>query len=224
MQRLVGVMATTARILLADDQRLVRTGLKCLLHQESGHRVIGETGDGLRVAALARRLRPDVVVLDIHLPGLDALEVTRRIRAAVPSAGIVVLAGLASVPHLLGALRHGAHGYVTKQAGPHEFLRAIRRAMKRRHYVSSPLSDVPLERWLARASAVARDDYDGLTNREREVLQLVSEGYTSGAIAERFAISPRTVEAHRAAVMQKLRLRNQADLIRYMLARGSLPA
>lgn len=198
----------------------MRAGLKCFLHEASDHRVIGETGDGLRVASLAKRLRPDVVVLDMQLPGLDALEVTRRVRESVPSAGIVVLSGLASVPHLLGALRHGAHGYVAKQAKPDELLRAIRRALSRRHYVSRPLSDVPLARWLDRASALGTDTYDTLTNREREVLQLVSEGYTSGAIAERLAISPRTVEAHRAAVMQKLGLANQAGLIRYAVARG----
>lgn len=208
------------RILLADEHHLVRTGLKCFIHQRSKHRVIGETGDGLLVPALAERLKPDVVLLDVHLPGLYGLEVARRVRELLPTAGIVILSRLASAPYVLGALRHGANGYVAKQASPRELLTAIRRALKRGFYISTPLSGVPLERWLKQAQILGGDDYDTLTNREREVLQLVAEGHTSAEIAPRLSISPRTVEAHRAAVLQKLGLRNQVELIHYAIARG----
>jgi DNA-binding NarL/FixJ family response regulator len=208
------------RILLADDQHLVRVGLKCFIHQRSRYRVIAETGDGLRVAALAQRLKPDVVLLDVHLPGLYGLEVTRRIRETMPTVGIVVLSRLASAPYVLGALRHGANGYVAKQASPRELLTAIRRSLKHTFYVSTPLSGVPLERWIKQAQSLGDDEYDSLTNREREVLQLVAEGHTSGEIGHRLGISPRTVETHRAAVLKKLGLKTQAELIHYAIARG----
>jgi DNA-binding NarL/FixJ family response regulator len=120
------------------------------------------------------------------------------------------------------ALRSGALGYVAKQSDVADLLRAVRSVARGRRYLGAPLSDDPIEVWMARARSTAADPYDTLTGREREILQLVAEGHSSTAMAQRLSISARTAEAHRANVMRKLRLRNQAALIRYALSRGVL--
>jgi DNA-binding NarL/FixJ family response regulator len=210
------------RILLADDQQVVRQALRCLLERESDLQVVGETSDGLEIVPLVERLKPDVLVTDVVLPGLYGLEVTRRVREHAPGTGVVVLSRYPSEWYVAEALRRGALGYVVKQSDAAELLRAVRQAARGRFYVGAPLSDDSLDVWLARAARAPRDPYETLTAREREILQLVAEGYSSTAIARRLAISARTAEAHRANVMRKLRLRNRAALIRYALSRGVL--
>lgn len=210
------------RILLADDQQVVRQALRCLLERETDLRVVGETSDGLEVVPLAERLRPDVLVTDVAMPGLYGLEVTRRVRDTVPSTGVVILSRYPQEWYVTEALRRGALGFVVKQSDAAELLRAVRAVARGRPYIGAPLSDDPVDVWMGRARRASADPYDTLTSREREILQLVAEGYSSTAIARRLAISARTVEAHRANVMHKLRLRNRAGLIRYALSRGVL--
>jgi DNA-binding NarL/FixJ family response regulator len=226
MARSTGRTAVTkgkmTRILLADDQQVVRQALRCLLERESDLQVVGETSDGLEVVAMVERLKPDVLITDIAMPGLYGLEVTRRVREQAPGTGVVVLSRYPSEWYVTEALRRGALGYVVKQSDAADLLRAVRVVARGRRYLGAPLSDDSIEVWLARAARAAADPYDTLTSREREILQLVAEGYSSTAIARRLAISARTAEAHRANVMRKLRLRNQAALIRYALSRGVL--
>jgi two-component system response regulator NreC len=210
------------RILLADDQQVVRQALRCLLERESDLQVVGETSDGLETIPLVERLKPDVLVTDVALPGLYGLEVTRRVREQTPGTSVVVLSRYPNEWYVTEALRRGALGYVVKQSDAAELLRAVRQAARGRFYVGAPLSADSLDVWLARAKRAPRDPYETLTSREREILQLVAEGYSSTAIARRLSISARTVEAHRANVMRKLRLRNRAALIRYALSRGVL--
>jgi DNA-binding NarL/FixJ family response regulator len=211
------------RILLADDQRVMRQALRCLLEREADLQVVGETSDGLEVVPLVERLKPDVLITDVAMPGLYGLEVTRRVREQAPGTGVVVLSRDLNEWLVTEALRRGAGGYVAKQSDVAELLRAVRLVARGRRYLGTPLSEDSLDVWLERAASTATDPYDTLTSREREILQLVAEGHSSTAIARRLSISARTVEAHRANVMRKLRLRNRASLIRYALSRGVLP-
>jgi DNA-binding NarL/FixJ family response regulator len=207
-------------IVLADDHRLIRDGVKCLLHAQKDFMVIGETGDGLKVQSLVARLKPEVLIAAAGLPGLNGLEVARRV---TPGTRVILLSRSPSERTLIEALRSGAAGFVTEHTKSEELIRAVRRVTAGHVYLSAPFSKHAVTTWLQRAERPEDDPYERLTGREREVLQLVAEGYSSAAIAGRLAISPRTAEAHRASVMRKLNLGSQADLIRYALARGILP-
>ena len=211
------------RILLADDQQVVRQALRCLIERENDMEVVGEASDGLEVLPLAERLKPDVLITDVAMPGLYGLEVARRVRELTPGTGVVILSRYLSEWYVTEALRSGALGYVVRQSDAAELMRAIRMAARGRRYLGPPLNQEMIDVWMARAARRAQDPYETLTSREREILQLVAEGYSSTGIARRLAISARTAEAHRANTMRKLRLRNQAALIRYALSRGVLP-
>ena len=214
---------TATRIVLADDQNVVREGLKCLLQLQDDLEVVGETADGLEVVALVERLRPNVLIVDVAMPGLYGLEITRQVRERSPRTGVIVLSRYVNEWYVTEALRNGASGYVVKQAPAHELTRAVRMVAQGRRYLSSPLSPEDVQTWLLQAERLSGDSYESLTSREREVLQLVAEGFSSTRIARRLSISVRTAEAHRANVMRKLRLKNYTALIKYALARGVLP-
>ena len=211
------------RILLADDQQMVRQALRCLLEREADLEVVGEAADGLEVLPLVERLNPDVLITDVAMPGLYGLELTRRVRDMTPGTAVVILSRYLNDWYVTEALHSGALGYVVRQSDSAELLRAVRMAARGRHYLGSPLNADVLDVWMARAARRLPDPHDTLTSREREILQLVAEGYSSRGIARRLTISARTAEAHRANAMRKLRLRNQAALIRYALSRGVLP-
>jgi len=217
-----GSRATT-RIVLADDQNVVREAIKCLLELEPDFDVVGEAADGLSVAPLVDRLKPEVLIVDVAMPGLYGIEITRQVRDRSPKTAVIVLSRYVNEWYVTEALRNGASGYVVKQAEAHELTRAVRMVAQGRRYLSSPLSPEDVQSWLLQAERLTGDSYESLTGREREVLQLVAEGYSSTRIARRLAISVRTAEAHRANVMRKLRLKNYTALIKYALARGVLP-
>src|SRR3989441_2210759 len=185
--------------------------------------VVGETADGLSVSALVERLKPEVLIVDVAMPGLYGLEITRQVRERSPKTAVIVLSRYVNEWYVTEALRNGASGYVVKQAEAHELTRAVRTVAQGRRYLSSPLSPEDVQSWLLQAERLTGDSYESLTGREREVLQLVAEGYSSTRIARRLSISVRTAEAHRANVMRKLRLKNYTALIKYALARGVLP-
>jgi DNA-binding NarL/FixJ family response regulator len=211
------------RIVLADDENVVREAIKCLLEVEPDFAVVGEVDDGLAVAPMVERLKPDVVILDVAMPGLFGLEVTRQVRQRSPATEVLVLSRYVNQWHVTEALRNGAGGYVAEHADARELIRAVRSVAQGKRYVSAPLSMDDVQTWLTQPARHAGDGYEILTSREREVLQLVAEGYSSTRIARRLSISVRTAEAHRANVMRKLRLENHTALIRYALARGVLP-
>jgi two-component system response regulator NreC len=215
-------MSMTA-IVLADDHHVVRQGLRSLLEAEPGFSVIGETGDGLEVTQLVERLRPDVLVLDLMMPGLNGLEVTRQVSQRSPRTHVVILSMHANEAYVLEALRAGAVAYVLKESTSAELVRAVREAVAGRRYLSPPLSERAIEAYMQKAESATLDPYETLTAREREVLHLVAEGHTNAEIADRLFISRRTVETHRANLMRKLSLRTQTDLISYALRRGILP-
>jgi len=214
-------MATS--ILLADDHPIVRHGLRALLEAEPDFHIVGETDDGLETVRSVERLQPDVLVLDLMIPSLNGLEVTRQVCRRVPKTRVIILSMHANEAYVLKALCNGAMGYVLKEASTTELVRAVREVVAGRRYLSPPLSERAIEAYIQKASEGALDPYETLTAREREVLHLVAEGYTNAEIAARLSISPRTVEVHRANMMRKLGLRSQTDLIRYAFRRGILP-
>jgi len=210
-------------VVLADDHHVVRQGLRSLLEAEPGLSVVGETGDGLEAAQLVERLQPDVLVLDLMMPGLNGLEVTRQVSQRSPRTHVVILSMHPNEAYVLEALRAGAAAYVLKESTSAELVHAIREAVAGRRYLSPPLSERAIEVYMQKAESAALDPYETLTAREREVLHLAAEGHTNAEIADRLFISRRTVETHRANLMRKLGLRTQTDLISYALRRGILP-
>jgi len=212
-------------IVLADDHKVVRQGLRAVLEAEPNLRVVGEIGNGVEVLRLVDRLGPDVLVLDLVMPGLNGLEVTRQIRKHSKKTRVVILSMHKDEAYVIQALKNGASAYVLKDSSAEELVKAVHEAAADRHYLSPPLSDSGIQAYVQRATSAPTeiDRYDSLSSREREVLQLAAEGHTNAEIGKRLFISPRTVEIHRANMMHKLRLHSHTDLIRYALKREILP-
>ena len=213
-------MAVT--ILLADDHHMMRQGLRMLLEAEEDFRVVAEAGDGREASRLAERFTPDVLIVDVMMPGLNGLEVTRQVVQRSPRTRVIMLSMYSNEAYVLEALRNGAAGYVLKEASATDLIQAVREVVAGRRYLSPPLSEHAIEAYVQKAQDEFRP-YEALTTREREVLQLAAEGRTNADIAAALFVSPRTVETHRAHLMHKLGLHSQADLIRYALRRGILP-
>jgi DNA-binding NarL/FixJ family response regulator len=214
---------SATRIILADDHHVVREGLRALLEAEPDLTVAGEAADGLTTVHLVERVKPDVLVVDVMMPALNGLEVTRQVVRRSPDTRVIVLSMYSDESYVMEALKNGAAGYVLKSSTRSDLVQAIREVMAGERYLSAPLSARAVEAYVERAKGTEVVAYDTLTSREREVLQLAAEGYTNAEIAARLSISSRTVETHRSAVMHKLGLRRQTDLIRYALRRGILP-
>ncbi len=206
-------------VYIADDHQVVRHGLRGLLEVEGFH-VVGESGDGLETAEAVEHLHPDLLVLDLMMPGLHGLEVTRRVTRRSPSTAVIVLSMHSGDAYVLEALRAGARAYVLKGAPSDEVVRAAREVLAGRRYLSPPLTQLAIESYLQKTAASAMHPYESLTAREREVLQLAAGGMTSVQIAERLTITSRTAETHRTNLMRKLGLHNQADLVRFALRHG----
>ena len=210
-------------IVLADDHRVIRRGLRSLLESAMRCNVVGEASDGREAVALVERLQPDVLVVDMVMPGLVGPEVIRQVQTLAPGTRIVVLSMHADESHVREALRAGASAYVLKEAQPEEFLRAVREAAAGRRYLSPPLSERAIEAYIAQVGEPSLDLHDTLNPREREVLRLTAEGRTAAQIAEALSLSTRTIETYRASMMRKLGLRGQTDLLRFALGRGIIP-
>ena len=210
-------------ILLADDHQLVRQGLRALLDAEPDYTVVGEAANGLEVAPLVEELKPDVLIIDLMMPGLGGLEVTRRISQRAPEMRIIILSMHANESYVMEALRNGASAYVLKDSSASDLVHAVREVCAGRRYLSPPLSERAIQAYLQKAQDSAPDPYDALTTREREVFHLAAQGYNNTDIGAELSISPRTAEIHRANVMRKLSLNTQTDLIRYALRRGIIP-
>jgi DNA-binding NarL/FixJ family response regulator len=210
----------TTTIVLADDHRIVRQGLRVLLSAEADFQVIGEADDGREALELVKRLNPDVLVLDLMMPGLNGLEVARQLNKGASHVGVVVLSMHDDEGFVLEALANGVSAYVLKDSNSSDLVQAVREVAAGRRYLSPPLSDRAIETYQQMAKIGAMDRHETLTTREREVLQLSAEGHTNSEIASRLGISTRTAETHRSHLMHKLGLHTQSDLIRYALKRG----
>ncbi|MDB4967464.1 MAG: LuxR family transcriptional regulator [Myxococcales bacterium] len=207
-------------ILLADDHQVVLDGLKALLAGEADMIVVGQATDGLAVLPKVLELKPEVLVLDLMMPGLNGLEVARQVRDKAPETKVIVLSMHANDAYVVEALRNGAAGYVLKTAEARALIDAIRTVRSGTRYLSPPLSEEKLARWEQDAKAAPFDPYDTLSTREREVLQLSAEGLTSAEMGKRLLIGKRTVETHRANLQRKLGLKTQADLVRFAVKKG----
>jgi two-component system response regulator NreC len=199
------------RILLADDHQVVREGVRALLERQPEFTVVGETSDGFKVTGLAERLRPDILIVDLVMPGLGGLDVTREVTRRCAGTRVIVLSMHSSDAYVLQALR---------DASSAELIRAVNEALAGRRYLSPPLSEKAIEAYVKRAQGAELDVYETLTPREREVLHLTAEGLSNPAIGKRIQISPRTAETHRSRVMHKLGLRSKTELIAYAVKRG----
>jgi len=210
----------TITIVLADDHHIVRQGFRSLLENQEGFSVIAEAGDGLEAVKTTGSLKPDVLVVDLMMPCLNGLEVTRQVGKLSPNTRAIILSMYMDEPYVIEALQNGAWGYVLKESNISDLVKAIREVAAGRHYLGSPLSELAISAYKEKTKGVSLDPYNTLTTREREVLQLVVEGYTNGDIAAKLFISQRTVESHRASMMQKLSLASRSDLVAYAVKRG----
>ena len=211
-------------VILADDHAIVRHGLRALLETEPGLSLIGEADDGLAAVRLVEQLKPDILIVDLMMPGLSGLEVMRQVRKCSPRTRIIVLSMHANEAYVLEALRNGALGYVLKGSEVRDLVRATQQVAAGRRYLSTPLSELAIEVYVQKAEASVLDGYEILTTRERQVLHLAAEGLTNAEIGTRLFISPRTAETHRARLMRKLGLKSHTELIRYAIRRGLIAA
>lgn len=212
----------TVRILLADDHPIVRQGLRRLLESKAEFLVVAESGDGLEVSSLSERHKPDVIIVDLMMPGLNGLEVTRQICQRADSPRVIVFSMHKDDDYVIQALRNGAAGYVIKDSGPGEVVEAIHKVMQGHRYLSPVIEERIGDQIANQSNEQLKDPYDLLTNRERTVLQLVAEGYTGQEIADLLTISRRTVEQHRASIIRKLGFQNQREIVRYAIRKGIL--
>lgn len=209
-------------ILLADDHRLVRRGIRTLVETERDMHVVAEASDGLEAVAAAAEHRPDVAVVDLAMPGLSGIEVVRQMQQHAPTTRVVVLSMHGSLAYVEESLQSGAYGYVLKDAEARELITAVRRAAAGQRYVCDELSDRSLRSYVGEGET--EDPLDTLSVREREVMQLTVEGLTSNEVGIELHISGRTVEKHRANLMKKLGLKSKSELIRYAFERGLRPS
>jgi two-component system, NarL family, response regulator NreC len=209
-------------VIIADDHEVVRHGLRSLLSSERDLRIVAEARDGQEALRAVEKHCPDLLVLDIAMPLLDGIEVTRQAKRACTNMRTLILTMHADELHVAEALRSGADGYVLKDARSGELLEAIRHVLAGRRYLSPALSQRAIDAYIATIAAGELDPYETLTARERQVLQQAAEGATNVEIGERLFISSRTVETHRANLMKKLGLRSHTELILYAVKRGLL--
>ena len=201
--------------MLADDHKVVCQGFRLILSREPDMEVVGDAFNGLDAVALATTLKPDVLVLDIAMPDINGVEVTRRVLRDVPQIKIAILTMHKDVVYVREALRAGAKGYLLKDSIDVELAAAVRAIGRGDAYLSPSISATVLEGYQQ-----VTDPFDSITNRERQVLQLLAEGKTSKEVAIDLNISVYTVDAHRSRIMKKLQLRTSRDLVRFALQRG----
>jgi len=208
---------TPVRVLLADDHALVRAGIRALLQGLEGVTVVAEAGNGSEVLELARKHRPDVVLLDISMPGLGGLEASAQLKQELPEVRVVMLSMHANEEYVLQSLRAGAAGYMLKDSATAELEFALKAVMQGETYLSPPISKQVVEGYVQRVGAEPAPD---LTPRQRQVLQLIAEGHSTKEIAYRLELSVKTVETHRAQLMERLQIRDIAGLVRYAIRNG----
>jgi two-component system response regulator NreC len=211
------------QVLLADDHAVLRTGLKLLLSAQPDIEVVGEAADGGEAMAKARALRPDVVLMDLTMPGIGGLEATGRIKDESPGIKVLVLTMHDDPSYLRQLLKAGASGYVVKKSADVDLLSAIRAAHRGEVFLDSSLAGGLVDEVIRPAGPRRpRDAYETLSDREREVLKWVARGHTNQEIAEKLFLSVKTIETYRARLVEKLGLRGRAALVRFAMERGLL--
>lgn len=209
----------TIKIILADDHKIVRQGMRSLLESQPGFEVIGEASDGEQALKLMESLLPDIAFMDVMMPNLNGIEAAKLARQRGLKTKLIFLSMHTNATYAVRAMQGGALAYVLKDSDFSEILQAIQNVMEGRRYLSAAIADDVFE-MLLNADAVKEDSLDVLSPREREVLQLIAEGNTNAVIAEKLTLSVRTVETHRAHIMTKMRFSSQASLVRYAIQQG----
>jgi DNA-binding NarL/FixJ family response regulator len=211
------------RILLADDHRILREGLRSLLSQQPDITVVGEASDGETVVALARELRPDLVIMDVVMPGMDGISATRQIRAECPGTRVIALSMHSDRRFVSEMVRAGALGYLVKDSAFEELNQAVRSVVANRPYLSAAITGSLVEDFVRQTTAAERpvsSPLQMLTGREQEVLRLLADGKRVKEIAHLLSISAKTVESHRQNIMDKLEIHSTIELTRYALREG----
>jgi len=217
-------MPDTIRILLVDDHTVLRAGLKALLDSEPDMKVVGEASTGEEGVERAKHLKPDVVVMDLSMPGMGGMEATRQITSLGLNIKVLVLTMHAEEEYLLAVLEAGGSGYVRKTSADQDLTHAIRAVSKDEVFLYPSAAKLLLQGFKTKAETHGPDPLEKLTEREREVLRQTVEGYSSSEIGERLFISPKTVDTYRSRVMEKLGLTHRSELVRFALQAGLLKA
>lgn len=208
------------RILIADKHRVVREAICSLLRNEFGMDIVGEAEDGRTAVQLARELRPDVIIMETSMPNLNGIEATRQIVHELPDVKVIALSAHSDRRSVCEMLKAGALGYLPKRCAFQELVSAIQNVVANRTYLSSHISRIVIEEYLHRAAEQGQSAYSVLTNREREVLQLIAEGKSTKVIARELYVSPKTIEWHRSQLMKKLSIESVAELVKYAISEG----
>jgi two-component system response regulator NreC len=211
----------TIRILLVDDHSVLRAGLKALLEAEPDFRVVGEASTGEEGLERAERLKPDVVVMDLSMPGMGGLEATRKI-AALGTSKVLVLTMHAEEDHLLPVLEAGGSGYVKKTSADTDLTTAIRTVARDEVFLYPNAAKLLLQGFRVKTEEKENDPLEKLTVRERDVMAMTAEGFSSSEIGEKLFISPKTVDTYRSRIMEKLKLNHRSELVRFALNTGLL--
>lgn len=207
------------KIVLVDDHKLVRQGLRSLLESHPGFEVVGEASDGNAAIQLIEELSPDIAFMDVMMPSLNGIEAAKIAQQRGLKTKLIFLSMHTNSTYVVRSLQSGAMGYLLKDSDFSEILQAIQNVMEGKRYLSSSIANEVLE-VLINADSDKSESLDVLSIREREVLQNIAEGNSNAAIAQKLAISVRTVESHRAHIMTKMRFHSQADLVRYAIQLG----
>jgi two-component system, NarL family, response regulator NreC len=212
-------------VLLADDHRILREGVKSLIEKAPDIEVVGEASEGGEAVAKAQALSPDIVLMDITMPGMNGLEATRQIKALKPNIKVLILSMHESNQYISQFLRSGASGYVLKDTAASELVGAIHAIFQGDAFLYPSIARKLLEEYLQKVqSGEESESYDGLTGREREILKMIAEGRSNKDIADLLSLSIRTVQAHRANLMGKLHMHDRTELVRYAIRKGLIPA
>ena len=208
------------RIFLVDDHAVVRDGLKAILEQQPGMSVVGEAGEGREAVQQCMELMPDVVIMDISIPGLNGIEATRKIRENAPSIQVIILSMYSSNEHIFRALKAGARGYLRKESSLREVVDAVQTVKAGRRYLGCFVVDTMIDGYLMQQFDRELSPLERLSVREQEILQLVTEGKSSVEIAKLLYLSPKTVETYRSRLMRKLQVNNLPSLVKFAIQHG----
>ena len=211
------------KVLLVDDHKIIRDGLRAILEKHAAIEVVGEAADGHEALAIARTVRPDVVVMDVSMRGLNGIDATARIVSELPEIKVVALSMNADRRYVMAMLAAGAVGYVLKDAPADELVRALQTVAAGQTFLSPAITGIVIERAVSASLPAAARAESVLSTREREVLQLLAEGRSSKDIGARLHIALTTVESHRRQIMSKLKLRSVAELTKYAIREGLTP-
>jgi two-component system response regulator NreC len=213
-------MTMETRILFADSHTVVREAICALLQQENDIEIVGQAADGRGATELTQELFPDVVITETSMPNLNGIEVTRKIVHELPSVKVIALSARSDRRSVCEMLKAGASGFLPKTCSYEELVCAIRDVVSGRTHLSSQISTFVISEYLHRTTNPGRSVYSVLTEREREVLQLISEGNSTKVIARDLHVSPKTIEWHRSQLMKKLRIESIAELVKYAISEG----